>query len=101
MPLYEYKCPACDSAWEMVRSVDERNALVLCRCGADMERQPSAAAMNFRTAGGVSYKWTLPNGTHNTPRKLKTIGKGSIGGRRKNPSIQRHADGRVSVEIKR
>lgn len=98
MPIYGFKCPDCSSSRDVVCSVAERDGLRSCQsCGAPMQRMPGASAMNFRTLGGNTYRWTLPGETHNNYKKPKSIGRGhGVGGRRKNPTIQRHPGGVVS-----
>jgi putative FmdB family regulatory protein len=34
MPLYEYKCSACDELFEELRPINARDALTNCKCGA-------------------------------------------------------------------
>lgn len=53
MPLYEYACPSCGSAFERLRKHAEREEPLACpRCGAEARAVFSAAAVH--AAGGAA-----------------------------------------------
>lgn len=46
MPLYEFVCPDCNKTQTVIRSVAERNTMVICdSCGAEMKRRLTATAI--------------------------------------------------------
>ncbi len=49
MPTYDYKCPKCQSTFELSSNYDGRE---FCgECGAEMERQVSKPAVHFKGTG--------------------------------------------------
>jgi putative FmdB family regulatory protein len=55
MPVYEYWCPHCRVAVELIRPVAERDDTPLCRCGGSMERRVTCASLRFIGSG-----WQTP-----------------------------------------
>jgi putative FmdB family regulatory protein len=54
MPLYEYRCPACDRRFELLQAVGAGSEDAVCpACGAaPAERQLSTFAVNQPASGG-------------------------------------------------
>ena len=46
MPIFEYRCPACDKAFERIQRRDDTSPVPCPACGATSERQFSAFAMH-------------------------------------------------------
>lgn len=45
MPVYEYRCPKCDTDFELMRRINEMNEPALCpQCGSKTERLVSVFA---------------------------------------------------------
>jgi putative FmdB family regulatory protein len=56
MPIYEYWCPECRSAFEKLRSMQSNDAEVTCpRCGSKVKRMLSVVAAVGRSSGEESY----------------------------------------------
>lgn len=52
MPIYEYKCPKCDTSIDIKRDVDDRDKVAKCpKCKKPMERQISAPGLRFIGSG--------------------------------------------------
>jgi putative FmdB family regulatory protein len=52
MPIYEYRCRACGTTAEELRSLDRADVPTACSCGAtDRVRLPSLIARGTATAG--------------------------------------------------
>lgn len=78
MPLYEYSCPHCGSAFEAMRKSDERDREIACpSCGAAATRLLSTAAV---LGGGLSRsvpEWRpAPNARPLTPATQNCCGGG-------------------------
>jgi len=56
MPMYEYRCLACDSRFERLRRMDQGDTDVLCPAcqSALVERRVSVFAAHTRGAGAVA-----------------------------------------------
>ncbi|MFM2115683.1 MAG: FmdB family zinc ribbon protein [Ilumatobacteraceae bacterium] len=56
MPLYEYRCPSCDAAFEMRRPMSEASLPAPCACGAEAKRRLSV----FASVGGGAATSAAP-----------------------------------------
>lgn len=54
MPLYEYECTACHRRTEKIQKFSDADLTVCPRCGGNLERTITAAAISFK--GGGWYK---------------------------------------------
>ena len=58
MPTYDYACPECgQKAPDFL--VENKNQMMLCHCGALMDRAPSCAAFKLKGSG-----WENPSSSH-------------------------------------
>lgn len=48
MPLYEYRCPACETPFELLRSHSDESAVACPDCAGPVEKLFSAFAVRFR-----------------------------------------------------
>jgi|YNPNPStandDraft_1061719.scaffolds.fasta_scaffold51797_1 putative FmdB family regulatory protein len=51
MPLYEYRCRRCRSRLEMLQRVNEQPLKTCPKCGGELERLVSPAAIRFKGSG--------------------------------------------------
>ena len=99
MPIYSFRCNACDAERDEYRSLSDRDLPADCPCGGTMRQVPAVCGMAFITKGGNWMSITPATG-HVTKgnRRPRTIGNGhGLGGRRKNPTLRKTDDGRVAV----
>ena len=53
MPIYEFKCPACGHKFEILTTIDKRDAAVCEKCGAKVARVYNGkCAFGASAAGG-------------------------------------------------
>lgn len=64
MPLYEYKCDACDFDDSEIRDVDDRNLPKICsKCGCEMRRVYSfSGGIDVFPADGIFLEHVSPDG---------------------------------------
>jgi putative FmdB family regulatory protein len=56
MPIYEYWCPECRSAFEKLRPMQSNDSEVVCpRCGSGVKRMLSVIAAVGRSSDSDSY----------------------------------------------
>ena len=56
MPIYEYWCPECRSAFEKLRPMQSNDSEVVCpRCGSKVKKMLSVVAAIGRSSGDESY----------------------------------------------
>jgi putative FmdB family regulatory protein len=56
MPIYEYWCPECRSAFEKLRPMQSSDSEVVCpRCGSQVKRMLSVIAAVGRSSSDESY----------------------------------------------
>ncbi|MFM7409392.1 MAG: FmdB family zinc ribbon protein [Actinomycetota bacterium] len=67
MPLYEYRCPSCDAAFELRRPMSEASLPAPCSCGVEAKRRLSV----FASVGG---------GPGTSPAPAPTVQRGCGGG---------------------
>lgn len=60
MPLYDYQCPGCNEALEVLTSSAKQQAVACPSCGIQMERQ--VCAPSFRLKGGGWYETDFKSG---------------------------------------
>ena len=51
MPLYEYRCPKCDRAFERIQKFSDRPRAKCPDCGGNAKRQLSASSIRFKGTG--------------------------------------------------
>ena len=51
MPLYEYKCSACGSSFEVLQKVNEPRLKQCPKCGGQLKKVLSAPAIQFKGSG--------------------------------------------------
>ena len=51
MPLYEYKCLACGSSFEVLQKVNEPRLKKCPKCGGQLKKVLSAPAIQFKGSG--------------------------------------------------
>jgi putative FmdB family regulatory protein len=51
MPLYEYKCTTCGDVFEVIQKFSDEPLTVHEKCGGEVERLISAAALQFKGSG--------------------------------------------------
>lgn len=55
MPTYQYTCIECDLSKDLVRSVEERDDVVICeKCGYNMSRSFATPQIQFKGSGFYS-----------------------------------------------
>lgn len=55
MPIYEYRCGACDSVFEILQNINEENSVQCPHCGAD---HPERILSLFSSASTASSNRT-------------------------------------------
>lgn len=89
MPIYSYICPACKEKDEIVRTMSERNNVVLCPNCAFVMNRDFRAEHNVISRTCSSVFWSNTLGVH--PEQV-------AGERLRHPNWKIHDDGRVLVE---
>jgi len=51
MPLYDYKCSACDIKIEVIRAINATDKPLCADCGLEMQQVYSAPAIQFKGSG--------------------------------------------------
>lgn len=51
MPIYEYRCKACDARFEKMQKVSDAPLTVCENCGGELEKQWSLSGFQFKGAG--------------------------------------------------
>ena len=63
MPLYEYRCPTCDAAFELLRPMRSSSEPAMCPGGhAGAERVVSLVASRAREGGAGGPAFEMPAG---------------------------------------
>ena len=57
MPLYQYECKSCGKKNEQMRSVEERNNLMSCKCGGIFRKQFSHVTLVTDTSFGLTGEY--------------------------------------------
>jgi len=61
MPLYEYRCRRCRSRLEMLQRVNEQPLKTCPKCGGELEKLVSPAAIRFKGTGWYITDYSRPN----------------------------------------
>jgi putative FmdB family regulatory protein len=72
MPLYEYECKQCRRHTEKIQKFSDTEITVCPRCGGELERVVSAAAISFKGGG-----WYADGYGNAKPSAAKSEGSGS------------------------
>jgi putative FmdB family regulatory protein len=98
MPIYVYRCPACSTEVEEIRSITDTSPAPR-HCGREMNRAPTTASFAFRTAGGNLAGFSPSHGpVTKGNRKPKTITNSMLGrGKRPKRMLRQRPDGKVEV----
>ncbi len=62
MPLYEYKCEACDAVFEVLQSFSDEPLTTHEGCGGRLERLISPPAFHFKGSGWYVTDYARKNG---------------------------------------
>lgn len=57
MPLYQYECKSCGKKAEQMRSVEERNIMISCKCGGILRKQFSSPTLITDTSFGLTGEY--------------------------------------------
>jgi len=60
MPLYEFKCPPCDSKIEVIQRASDSPYPQCPKCGGDMKKVISAPAIQFKGSGFYKTDYASP-----------------------------------------
>jgi putative FmdB family regulatory protein len=62
MPLYQYKCDACDGVFEVIQRFSDAPLAVHDGCGGKVERLLCAPALRFKGSGWYVTDYARKNG---------------------------------------
>ena len=74
MPVYEYKCKACDNQFELRQKFSDAPASECPQCGGEVEKLISAAAFSLK--GGGWYAEGYGNGKSSSAEKAPSCPSG-------------------------
>ncbi len=75
MPVYEYKCQACGSVFEVRQKFSDEPLATHDRCGGRVERLISAPALHFKGSGWYVNDYGKGKGNGSPPREPKPAAK--------------------------
>ncbi len=87
MPLYEYKCAACDKVFEVMQKFSDEPLTTHPGCGGHVERLLSAPALQFKGSGWYVTDYGR-NGSGANSHKEKTDAK---------PDTKKSEDGKAAA----
>jgi putative FmdB family regulatory protein len=75
MPLYEYKCDKCGTAFEVIQKLADSPMRTCPQCGGSVKKVISAPALQFKGSGfyitDYAKKDRQPPGSKPTPKETK------------------------------
>lgn len=78
MPIYRYKCPQCHNEDEQLLPIEDRDKLLVCKCGGTLERLMSITTFRIKQSGRNMVLGTLNREYKTLPAKQVEIMAGGL-----------------------